>query len=101
MSLIDEIKQQDQESYDKWFERWYKKENLEKEIKQAAMEGYKGFIIDIEPKVPYLKRRLCDDRTTKRIEEKLGEGFTVYYFRNARKFGDWTTGYDEKIHIKW
>ncbi|QDK71474.1 hypothetical protein [Lactococcus protaetiae] len=78
MELIDEIKSSQNESHKKWFERWYKKIDLEKEIKTAANQGYTGYRIKIsEPEDKYLKIRLQNRGTIDLLKEKLGVGFDI------------------------
>ena len=48
MSLIEEIQEIQNESFDKWFERWYEKQNIEDTIIQSAAKGYKGYCISIK-----------------------------------------------------
>ena len=78
MTLIDEIKSSQKESHEKWFERWYKKENLENDIRISAQKGYTGFRIQVsEERDSYLRLRLSNNETLSLLKEKLGEGFTV------------------------
>lgn len=114
MSLIDEIQKAKDESYDKWFERWYEKLGLEKQILQSAQEGYSGYVIAIKRKrdstnywtdrEKYEARRKRDSRTVDKIKEKLGEGFTVNYSREdyeTSMFGLTQYNYEDNIKISW
>lgn len=74
---IEEIKNVGNESYDKWFERWYLKKDLESRIKQSAQEGYSGYRIEVKnERNEYLKRRLSDDRIIEKLKGKLS-GFDI------------------------
>lgn len=74
---IAEIKTISNESYDKWFERWYMKRDLESKIKQSAQEGYSGYRIEVKKETnEYLQRRLSDERVIEKLKEKL-LGFDV------------------------
>lgn len=78
MTLIDEIKSSQKESHEKWFERWYKKENLENDIRILAQKGYTGFRIQVSNcSDKYLGLRLGNEETISLLKEKLGDGFTV------------------------
>lgn len=114
MSLIDQIKEIKEESYDKWFERWYRKQNLENAIIQAASEGYGGFTISIKQTYEsesdwkkerkYLARRLRDSRTPINLQGKLGEGFTVKYkfeVYHGKLLGMSTRRTEDWISIRW
>lgn len=48
MSLIEKIQEIQNESFDKWFERWYEKQNLEDTIIRSAGKGYEGYRISIK-----------------------------------------------------
>lgn len=114
MSLIDEINKAKEESYEKWFERWYKKLNLENKILQSASEGYSGYAISIKQRYEsesewnknkkYLARRLRDERTVNNIEKKLGDGFKVkrkYEVYEGKLIGMPTRRTEDNITILW
>ncbi|RBT33782.1 hypothetical protein EA73_01981 [Enterococcus faecium] len=115
MSLIEKIQETQNESFDKWFERWYKKQNLEDTIIKSAAEGYKGYCISIketwesisdwDEDQKYLVRRLRDKRTVKKIQEKLGEGLKVKYVNDDKTydtyFGLKRHEQSEYISIEW
>lgn len=115
MSLIEKIQEIQNESFDKWFERWYEKQNLEDTIIQSAAKGYKGYLISIKEtwesesnwneKQKYLARRLRDKRTVEKIQEKLGEGLKVKYVNDEKTyttvFGLKGREQSEYISIKW
>ena len=78
MTLIDEIKTSQKEAHKKWFERWYKRENLENDIRISSEKGYTGFRIQVsEERDSYLRLRLSNNETLSLLKEKLGIGFTV------------------------
>ncbi|MDB0581367.1 hypothetical protein [Salinicoccus roseus] len=83
MSLIEKVKRADEESYEKWFERWFKKEDLESKIIKSAKEGYTGFSFEVSgrphdsDRVMYEKRRMQNSRFKTFLEERLGEGFKI------------------------
>lgn len=78
MKLIDEIQTLHEESHKKWFERWYEKYGLEKEIIISAKQGYSGYKISVsEERDNYIRVRLCDPKTINLLREKLGNGFTI------------------------
>ena len=104
MILFDEVQQLSSESYDKWFERYFKKYDLEKVIKESAMQGYSGHLISVlKVKDDYTRRRLDDERTLEKIKELLGDGFKVEYHSTYSK--NIFTGEDfitnKQIHITW
>lgn len=104
MTLFEEVQQLSSESYDKWFERYFKKYQLEEKIKQSAKQGYSGYLIHVMTlSDEYTKRRLADERTLVRLRELLGDGFKVdfklFYSRNIFTNRDYVS--DKKIHITW
>lgn len=114
MSLVEKIQEIQNESFDKWFERWYEKQNLEDTIIQAAAEGYEGYRISIketwestsnwDEEQKYLARRLRDKRTVEKIQDKLGDGIKVKYVNNETYFtflGLKRHGQSEYISIEW
>lgn len=115
MSLIEKIQEIQNESFDKWFERWYKKQNLEDNIIRSVSKGYEGYRIYIkktwesvsnwDEEQKYLARRLRDKRTVEKIQEKLGEGIKVRYVDDEKTyttvFGLKGREQSEYISIKW
>ena len=104
MTLFDEVQQLSSESHGKWFERYFKKYNLEKVIKKSAKQGYTGHMISVlKVRDDYTRRRLDDEKTLEKIKELLGDGFKVEFHLTYAK--DIFTGKefvsDKKIHISW
>lgn len=114
--LIDQLKQAQGDSFEKWFERWYEKQHLEDALVQSAQKGFTSYRIRIKsfPESEasfnsdrtYLARRLRDPRTVKKIKEKLGRGFTVTHESEDREltfFGRRTGGttYSDYLRIHW
>lgn len=104
---VKELNEIKNESYDKWFERWYEKENLPKKLEQVAMKGYTAISYTVaDPYTDYEQRRLRDIRFINSLEDKL-EGFKIYREEPrkkdlgflGRKIGTvWT---ELKIVISW
>lgn len=115
MSLIDQVKNAQEESFDKWFDRWYKKMNLESKIVSSAQQGYTGYSLMIKcdyenennwnKDKDYTARRTRDSRTVEKLKEKLGEGFKVRYVSDTKTgyiFGRIpTTKTEDYISIRW
>ena len=113
MNLIDKLKKENIEAFEKWFERWYAKENIEKYIIQANQQGYTAIKIKIYKKPDYgqevdnyAQLRLRNPLTTNKIAEKLGGGFYVNHVRDENKLTPIIKGIerwsiDEYILIKW
>lgn len=104
MTLFDEVQQLSSESYDKWFERYFKKRNLEQKIKISAQQGYTSLLIDVlSVKDEYTRRRLDDEKILELLREMLGSGFIVRYkiYRSLNIFTGDTYTSDKKIHISW
>ncbi|MFK4568426.1 hypothetical protein [Enterococcus sp. UD-01] len=114
MSLIDQINKITDESFEKWFDRWYKKLDLETRLIKEAQKGFDGVQIYIKKedenesnfstKQSYYVRRLRDVRTVKCLKEKLGSGFQVEHKEQTREgnfFGFMIYRTSEWINISW
>lgn len=104
MTLFDEVQQLSSESHVKWFERYFKKYNLEQKLKTSAQKGYTGYLIDVwSVRDEYLKNRLEDERTLEALRKLLGAGFTIkhklYLSKNIFTGQDFVS--NKKIHISW
>lgn len=105
MSFLDEVRKTRNDSYDKWFERWYEKISLENQIKKLAMQGYKSSTIRVsEESDEYTKRRLYDGRVIIKLQDKL-PGFDITYVESSgdkvflnSKVGTW---HKKVISIGW
>ena len=86
MGLIEEIQDIQKESHEKWFERWYKEQDLENRLKISASQGYTSRYIAVsDVDNSYLKRRLSNHNTIKLLKDKLGEGFEVRLEKDVRE----------------
>lgn len=94
-SLIEKINAEEEESYRKWFERWYKKQDLERKLIRVAKQGYKALVIVFEKEsqfnskqeikeIDYINRRLRDDRTIEYLQKKL-PGIKVEYEQDVSR----------------
>ena len=104
MTLFDEVQQLSSESHDKWFERYFKRYDLENVIKKSAKQGYTGHLMSVlKVRDEYTRRRLDDERTLEKIKELLGDGFKVEFHLTYGKniFTGEKTIVDKQIHITW
>ena len=104
MTLFDEVQQLSSESHAKWFERYFKRYNLEEKLKTSAQKGYTGYLIDVwSVRDKYLRNRLENERTLEMLRERLGKGFSVGYQLTHSKsiFTGQEYVSDKKIHITW
>ena len=63
MALFDEVQKLSSESHAKWFERYFKKYNLEEKLKTSAQKGYTGYLINVwSVRDEYLRNRLEDKK---------------------------------------
>lgn len=105
MSFIDEVREKQEESYDKWFERWYGRKSIESQIKKSAMQGYSATTLRVSEEVDgYTRRRLGDARVIEKLKGKL-PGFDIKYAESSgdkmflnSKVGTW---YKKVILISW
>lgn len=104
MTLFDKVRQLSSESHAKWFERYFKKHNLEQKIKVSAQQGYTSLLIDVlSVKDEYTRRRLDDEKTLELLREVLGSGFRIRYkiYRSRNIITGDIYISDKKIHISW
>lgn len=111
MSLITKLKSDDQIAYEKWFERWYKRDGMEEYIIKLNHKGYKEFRIIIysshhpEDVDEYTQRRLRDAKFIPALKSKLGEGFSVTHEEDRRELtsilGIERRSIEEYILVNW
>lgn len=91
------------DSFDKWFNRWWDKFDPQKKIKHSAMKGYKTLMI-AETGEDYIDRRMDDDRFIDKLKEKLPE---LYIKREIREnsyvnlLGKRITDIKKYVKISW
>ena len=86
-SLSEKLKQVGDESFETWFDRWYKKTDLENTLMISAKKGFRCFHININREEEYIKRRFLDSIFIPNLKERLGEGIKVSQeYRTRRMF---------------
>lgn len=76
MTLFDEVQQLGSESHAKWFERYFKKYDLEQKIKASAQQGYTGHLIGVlSVKDEYTRRRLDNEKTLELLRRDVRTRF--------------------------
>ena len=100
-SLSEKLKQVGVESFETWFERWYKKIDLEHLLLISSSKGFNKFHIYLNDEDEYTKNRMLDKRFIPKMEKMLGTGINVYLKVVPRKnllgFGI----EDKYIAIEW
>ena len=76
-NLSEKLKQVGIESFETWFERWYKNEDLENTLLVSAKKGFEGYKISIKDEEEETQRRMTDTRFIFKLREKLGKGIKV------------------------
>lgn len=106
MSLIEELKNTNDKSFDTWFERWYEKNDFPNIFKKSAQQGYSGYFIELRWTTPlhendeYLNRRLRDPRTVIKLKEKL-PGISIEFVKE-RKTNSFNLEYTfERVEFSW
>ena len=77
-SLIEKLKQAGDESFETWFERWYKKIDIEHLLLVSSSKGFNKLSIDINKENEYIKRRMLDKQFIPKLKKMLGTGINVY-----------------------
>lgn len=75
---INELKQEREQSYDVWFERWWAKEDVEHQIKISNCKGYTGYILVLDDYDKHEQFRMSKDRFLVKLKDKL-PGFAVSF----------------------
>ena len=71
-SLKDQLHEISDESYQRWFDRWFEKENLENAFIKSASKGYGGYQIKITDLYDdYLERRLNNVKIIGLLQDKF------------------------------
>ena len=77
-SLIEKLKQVGDESFETWFDRWYKKIDLEHLLFISSSKGSNKLGIYLNNETEYIKNRMLDKRFIPKMEKMLGSGINVY-----------------------
>ena len=77
-SLIEKLKQAGDESFETWFDRWYKKTDLERSLIISSSQGFNKLSIYLNNEDEYTKNRMLDKRFIPKMEKMLGIGINVY-----------------------
>ena len=100
-SLSEKLKQVGVESFETWFDRWYKKIDIEHLLIVSSSKGFNKFHIYLNNEDEYTKNRMLDKRFIPKMEKMLGIGINVYLKVVPRKnllgFGI----EDKYIFIEW
>lgn len=78
MLELDKLKQEREQAYDVWFERWWAREDVEHQIKIANYQGYTRVVINFRGYSLYDTNRLKDSRFSQKLTDKL-PGFDIGY----------------------
>ena len=96
---IDKLQKDREEAYDVWFDRWWKKEDIEGKIKALNAKGYTNlwisFYFDCDE---YTRNRLKDIRFLGKVEKKL-PGFKIKYTKSQSLLS--YNFYNKGIEIRW
>ena len=76
MLNVEKLNAEREKAFCVWFERWYKKKNIEKEIEIANNEGYTGYKISLSNETERDAFQIRQEMFIPLLKEKL-TGFTV------------------------
>lgn len=100
-SLSEKLKQVGDKSFETWFERWYKKRDLEHLLIVSSSKGFNKLSIYLNNETEYIKNRMLDKRFIPKIEKMLGTGINVYLKVVPRKNLLGFRIEDKYIAIEW
>lgn len=99
MLELDKLKQEREQAYDVWFERWWKKEDIEGQIKARNAKGYTNLWISFFNGLDdYTRNRLLDIRFEDKVKAKL-PGFVVQ--NNKQELPFTGRAYIKGLVIRW
>ena len=77
-SLSEKLKQVGVESFETWFDRWYKKRDLEHLLIVSSSKGFNKLNLYLNNETEYIRNRMLDKRFISKMEKTLGTGINVY-----------------------
>lgn len=98
MLELDKLKQEREQAYDVWFERWWARGDLEHQIKIFNFQGYTSYILILDNYDKHNQARMSKDRFLLKLQEML-PGFEVEF----RYRTNWLTKKDYLygIRVSW
>lgn len=96
MISIEALRDEREDSYKVWFERWWAKAGIELRIMSANSRGYTSITVKTMDEDNYTRNRLRDDLFIKFLGEKL-PGFKFFNNYNHGLFETYKTG----VEISW
>ncbi|GAF41141.1 hypothetical protein JCM14202_3066 [Agrilactobacillus composti DSM 18527 = JCM 14202] len=112
-NLRDELLKENEEAYQRWFDRWFRHRHFTDEFKNAAMQGYTGTIIynpdlnngRLTDDEKYLYHRISDERFVPLMREKFPD-LTIKAKKWKKKHTQWITNipYTKKyfqVSVSW
>lgn len=101
MKSVEELKEIRENNYRKWFERFFKSKQIEKQIEILNEKGRTEFIIDPETfNNDRDKMMIKDEMFIKLLEEKL-PGFNVFFVKDYTILGIELQRSYYKVKISW
>ncbi len=70
-SLIEKLKQAGDESFETWFERWYKKKDIEHLLLISSSKGFNKFRLYLNNKDEYTRNRMLDKRFIPKMKKNV------------------------------
>lgn len=75
---VEKLRQEREKAFDVWFDRWWKREDVEQKIKISNYQGYTGYILVLDDYSKYEQSRMYKDRFLLKLQEML-PNFRVEY----------------------
>ena len=73
-SLSEKLKQVNVESFETWFDRWYKKRDLEHLLIVSSSKGFNKLSLYLNNETEYIQNRMLDKRFIPKLEKTLYDG---------------------------
>lgn len=98
MLNVEKLRQDREKAFDIWFEKWWKREDLESKIKKANLMGYKGYVVPMSDYEANEQIWMIKDAFLLKLQDMLPDFRVEYkYAKDIFTKNDYLYG----IRIEW
>lgn len=98
MLNVENLRKDREKAFDIWFEKWWKREDLESKIKKANLMGYRGYVVTMSDYEANEQIWMCKEAFLLKLQDMLPDFRVEYkYAKNILTKNDFLYG----IRIEW
>lgn len=98
MLNVEKLRQDREQAFDIWFEKWWKREKLESKIKKANLTGYRGYVVIMSDYEANEQIWMCKEKFLRKLQDMLPDFRVEYkYAKNIFTKNEFIYG----IRIEW